>query len=259
MATSDKSSALQARWDSVIFGEILVFGPALPGTGFETLPPLAISTNMLKLLKSLGLASVGLGLDCVPFHSGWELVEWRPNLSDLELHVGKTMEICDVENKETLEVYGPQIELNLENLTDLGEPPVKAAGVAPTMVVEVEEGSSVELVEARASVEKIVGDQAEGTGSAPILETFEKELGDQAVEAGGEPAHETVEERTGDEPILMDVEEARTGDVPVLEAEELRTGKEPVLEDVAMGTGNEPIHDMGIGDCLLYTSPSPRD
>ena len=97
---------------------------------------------------------------------------------DLELHVGETMEICVVEDKETLEVYGPQIELNLENSTDLGEPSVEAAGVAPTVVVEVEEESSVELVEARASIEKIVGDQAEGTGSTPVLETIEKELGD---------------------------------------------------------------------------------
>jgi len=73
------------------------------------------------------------------------------------------MEICDVEDKETLEVCGPQIELNLENPTDLGEPPVEATEVPPTVVVEVEEESSVELVEARASVEKMVGDQAEGT------------------------------------------------------------------------------------------------
>ena len=103
----------------------------------------------------------------------------------------------------------------------MGKPPVEAAGVAPTVMVEVEEESSVELVEARVSIEKIVGDQAGGTGSTPVLETIEKELGDQAVEAGGEPVHEIVEERTGDEPVLMDVEEARTGVVPVLEAEEL--------------------------------------
>ena len=55
--------------------------PALPGTGFETLPPLAISTGLFKFLKCLGLNSVGLGLDCVPFHAGWELVVWEPCLS----------------------------------------------------------------------------------------------------------------------------------------------------------------------------------
>jgi len=64
-----------------------------------------------------------------------------------------------------------------------------------------------------------------------------------------------VEERIGDEPILMDVDEARTGIVPVLEAEELRTGKEPVLEDVAMGTGNEPVHDMGMSDSHFEDYP----
>jgi len=150
------------------------------------------------------------------------------------------LEICEcVEEIDSSEVFGPQIILDLgkgSSIHDV-EPSVEAAGVAPTVVVEVEEESSVELREARASVEKMVGDQAEGTGSTPVLETIEKELGDQAVEAGGEPAHETVEERTGDEPVLMDVEEARTGVEPVLEAEELRIGKAPVLEDVAMGTG----------------------
>ena len=128
------------------------------------------------------------------------------------------------------------------SIHDVGEPPVEAARVAPTVVVEVEEESSVELVEARDSVEKMVGDKAEGTRSTPVLETIEKELGDQAVKAGGEPAHETVEERTGDEPILMDVEEARIGVVPVLEAEGLRTG-------------NEHVHDMGFGDSHLEDYP----
>jgi len=64
-----------ARQASAISGAIPAFGPALPGTGFETLPPLAISTNLFKFLKGMGLDSVGLGLDCVPFHSGWELVK----------------------------------------------------------------------------------------------------------------------------------------------------------------------------------------
>ena len=47
--------------------------------------------------------------------------------------------------------FGLQIELNLENPTELGKPPVEVAGVAPTAVVEVEEESSVEVL---ASVEK---------------------------------------------------------------------------------------------------------
>jgi len=73
-----KSSALQARRGSAISDAISVHGPALPGTRFEILPPLAISTNLLKFLKCMDLKSVGLGLSCVPFHSGWELIEWVP-------------------------------------------------------------------------------------------------------------------------------------------------------------------------------------
>jgi len=65
--------------------------------------------------------------------------------------------------------------------------------VAPTVVV-VEEESSVEVLEASASVEKEMGDQAVGTGDEPVLAT--------------------VEERTGAEPVLEDVEMG-TGDVPV--------------------------------------------
>ena len=39
----------------------------------------------------------------------------------------------------------------------MGEPPVEVAGIAPTVVV-VEEESSVEVLEASASVEKEMGD-----------------------------------------------------------------------------------------------------
>ena len=49
--------------------------------------------------------------------------------------------------KDQLEVFEPQIELNVSNPTDMGEPPVEAAGVAPTVVVDVEEEFSVEFVE----------------------------------------------------------------------------------------------------------------
>jgi len=53
---------------------ILVHSATLPGTGFKNPPPLAISSNLLQFLKCMDLKSVGLGLDCVPFQSGWELV-----------------------------------------------------------------------------------------------------------------------------------------------------------------------------------------
>ena len=60
------------------------------------------------------------------------------------MHVVEVLEICDeLEEEEPLEVFGPQIELNLSNLTNIGEPPVEAAEIAPTVVVEVEEESSV--------------------------------------------------------------------------------------------------------------------
>ena len=89
------------------------------------------------VMQPLCLKSVGLGFDSVPFHSGWELVVWEPNLSEFDLLVGDLMEICggSVEN-ETLDVCGPQIELSVENPTDLGEPPVEVPGAVPTVVVD---------------------------------------------------------------------------------------------------------------------------
>ena len=71
--------------------------------------------------------------------------------------------------------------------------------MAPTALVEVEEESSVEVL---ASVEKMMGDQAKGTGSEPVLEATEPKLGGQAVETG-ESIH--VEDRSGEEPDLMKV------------------------------------------------------
>ena len=57
--------------------------------------------------------------------------------------------------------------------------------MAPTVVVEVEEESSIEVLEARSSLK--------------ILETRvseEKMMGDHAEGAGDEPAHETMEKGT---------------------------------------------------------------
>ena len=76
---------------------------------------------------------MGLGLDYVPFHADWELFVWRPNLVVSELHASEIVEICEeIEVEDSIEVFGPQIELNLENPKDLGKPSVEAAGVAPT-------------------------------------------------------------------------------------------------------------------------------
>ena len=65
---------------------------------------------------------------------------WEPSLSGLESGLSEIMEISEETLKEeTLEVFGPQIKLCLENPTDLEKPSVEVARVAPTAVVEVEE------------------------------------------------------------------------------------------------------------------------
>jgi len=127
------------------------------GTGFENPPPLAILTNFLKFLKCIDLKSVGLGLEGVPFHCGWDIVEWKSKLVDLGVSSVEILEICDeVEEKEP-RVFGPQIELGLENLSGLGEPPVEAAGEVPD-VVKIRDEPSVE----GKAVEEL------GTGDSPI-------------------------------------------------------------------------------------------
>ena len=143
---------------------------------------------------------------------------------DLRARSVKILEICDeFEESEYLEVFGPQIELDLgkgSSIHDMGEPPVEVAGVAPT--VEVEDETSVEVLEAKASVEKDAGVEAKGTGA---------------------------------EPVHLNVEEIRTGDEPVLEAEEMGTGEEPVPVDVEMGTGDMPVREMDVGDSHFKDYP----
>ena len=105
----------------------------------------------------------------------------------LESNYTEILEICgEIKEEEQLEIFGPQIELNLKNPTDVGEPPAEVAGVAPTGVIEVEEESFVEVLEARASVKK--------------------EMADQAARTGHESVRKTMKERTGAEPVLEDVE-----------------------------------------------------
>jgi len=83
---------------------------------------------------------------------------------DLGENYVEILHICDeIEEEEHFEVIGPQIELNLENPSDMGEPSVEVPEVAST--VEVENESSVEVLEAKASVEKDAGAEAEGTGA----------------------------------------------------------------------------------------------
>ena len=66
----------------------MVHQAALPGTGFECLPALSISSVPFHFLKSLDLKSVGLGLQSVPFRFRWDLVEWNPKLVETRVDLG---------------------------------------------------------------------------------------------------------------------------------------------------------------------------
>ena len=128
MATSSSSSTLQGHRSTAISDVLPVFGPAYPGTGFELSPPLPIVNQPFHFVKSLCLKSVGFGLDDVPFHGGWELVEWELDLSVAEaiglefdqicaeieeeervkLGCSELVEICDeIESEEPIEFVGP--------------------------------------------------------------------------------------------------------------------------------------------------------
>jgi len=94
------------------------------------------------------MKSVGLGLDCVPFHGGWELVEWKPTLTLSEVIEMEFEQICEeIEEEERIAFIGPQIELDLGEGSSIHDdlPAVEVPGVAPTVEIE-EEDSSVELV-----------------------------------------------------------------------------------------------------------------
>ena len=91
--------------------------------------------------------------------------------------------------------------MNLENPSDLGEPPVEATGDPPTVMKIVDEPS----VEGKA-VEEI------RTGAEPVHVDVEE------IRTGAEPVLESVEMGTGEEPILADIG-IRTGETPVLRAE----------------------------------------
>jgi len=126
------------------------------------------------------------------------LVEWKPELLVLESNYVEILEVCEeIEELEQLEVFGPQIELDPSkgpSIQNLGEPPVEVARMAPTVVV-VEEEYSVEVLEASASVEMEMRDQAIGTGDESVLETVEKRIGAvlEDVEMGtwDVPVHDT--------------------------------------------------------------------
>ena len=102
MTASSKGLALRSSANS---SAQPAYGPQLPGTGFEFLPPLTISTGLFRFLRCLGLRSVGLSLDCVPFHGGWELVEWRPAMT-ISDHIGMEFDLlcAEIEEEERVEL-----------------------------------------------------------------------------------------------------------------------------------------------------------
>ena len=156
------------------------------GTGFKTLPSLAILSNLLRFLKFLDLKLVDLWLENVPFHFGWDIVVWNPKLSvkpvDLGVNLVEIVEIYDEVEEEQPEIFGPHIELNPENPSDLGEPPVEAAKEAPAMV-EIEDEPSIEektAEEIGTGDEPVLTDVEMGTGVKPVLEAME-------IGSGGTP------------------------------------------------------------------------
>ena len=196
---STSSNALASRSAS---GAQPAYGPQLPGTGLEIRPPLAIVSGIFRFLKGLGLNSVGLNLACVPFHGGWELVEWKPSLT-LSEQIGLEFDrLCDeIENEEVAEsgyleileivdeteveicevLVGPLIELDLgegNSIHDV-EPVMEVPRVVPTVVVE-DEDSSVEVV----SVTETIPDQAEGTGGVPVPDDAKMEEAEEVVGTG---------------------------------------------------------------------------
>ena len=175
---SGESQALQLRLSPTTTGARPAFILAIPGTGFETLPPLAIPTGVFRFLKSLELKSVGLGLTDVPFHGGWKLVEWRPTLVEPEWIRVEIDRICG--EIEVEEESGAQIDQNLgveSSMPDV-EPPVEVPRMMSTVVVEEEEDNF--LIVTYVSGEKMTANQAEGTGT-PVSEEAKEKKGEMAV------------------------------------------------------------------------------
>ena len=204
MPASGEGSALQVRRSAAIPGTLPVFGPALPGTGFETTPPLSIVYKPFHFVKSICMKSVGLGLECVPFHGGWELVEWKPVLTLSEVIEIEFDQICvEIEEEESVPFVGPQIELDLGEGSSIHDdlPAVEVPGVVPTVEIE-EEDSLVELV---ISEREMKSDQAEGTGGEPVPEDAQVKK-EGLVVGTGEPVPDAG--RSGEEPDLMEVDPA---------------------------------------------------
>jgi len=89
------------------------------------------------------------------------LVEWNPKLDETPVALGieleEFVEICDEVEENKAKVFGPQIEINLETRSDLGEPPVEAVG----------EEHAMEVIEVETSEEE-KPDVEMGTGDTPV-------------------------------------------------------------------------------------------
>ena len=99
--------------------------------GFGCMPSLPTILVPFKFLKKLNLTSVGLGLESVPFHFGWELVEWQPKIDESRVEFGENpcAEFVEIHEEIKVEddwakVFGPQIKLDLGT----GSDPVRNLG-----------------------------------------------------------------------------------------------------------------------------------
>ena len=86
----------------------------------RNLPPFGYFVKPFSSLEKFG---------SVPFHFRSDLVEWKLKLEvsrgDLGIKLDELVEICDEFEEDQLEVFGPQIELDLgtgSSIHDLGEP-----------------------------------------------------------------------------------------------------------------------------------------
>jgi len=105
-------------------------GP-LPGTGFECLPALPISSVPFRFLKSLDLSSSGLRLGYVPLCFDWQLVEWKPLTQQYRVEIGGTfIEIFeDVEDvHETVNVGDDMSEQGKGDMETGDDDPVQGFG-----------------------------------------------------------------------------------------------------------------------------------
>lgn len=229
-----------------------VFGPALPGTGFEILPPLSIVNKPFHYLKSICLKSVGLGFDCVPFHAGWELVEWKPLSASevLETEFDKICEEIEEEERvaeERVGVVEPQIELNLGEGSSIheDEPMFDVFEAESTVFIE-EDDSSVEVL---ISEKEMKSDQAEGSGTEPVPEDACLRKDSEVVGTGAEPVPVEAEKETGvvadlgtEEGDLASKESFQTTPVPSPKhPAESPLGEEPRKKRIKMPAGRTDL------------------